>query len=196
MSLLIFAVLIIVAVAIAIFLVQSQKHAPVGDSGGSSSNRRSVFNLQVGDIVQYRTEDWVVEGVLTYSDDGFDWVEYLLQEGDRICWLSVEEDDMVEVSIQRPVQDLYLQARPAEELRYQEIDYRLTDSGTASMTRKGNTLQRQAQTCRYFDFSGPDQKVLSVEDWDGDWEVTCGELISVRDLVLLPGEGKSVYRDY
>ncbi|MEM9135942.1 MAG: DUF4178 domain-containing protein [Cyanobacteria bacterium P01_F01_bin.42] len=195
MAIWIFAVVVIAVVAIAYVTVQQQKSIPAQPSEPPSI-RRSIFNLQVGDIVQYRTEDWVVEGVLTYSEDGFDWVEYLLQEGDRIRWLSVEEDDMVEVSMQEPVQDLYLQARPAEEIRYKNVDYRLVESGKASMTRVGNTLQRQAQTCRYFDFEGPDNKVLSVEDWDGDWEVTCGESISVTDLTLLPGEGKSVYRDY
>ena len=193
MPFLIFAIIVIAIIAIAIFILTQQKNTPVASG---PSKRRSVFDLQVGDIVQYRTEDWVVEGILTYDDDGFDWVEYLLQEGDRICWLSVEEDDMIEVSVQQPVRDLYLQARPADEIRYQDVDYRLTDSGTATMKRVGNTLQRQAQTCRYFDFEGPNNKVLSVEDWDGDWEVTCGESISVKDLILLPGEGKSVYRDY
>jgi hypothetical protein len=196
MSIWIFAIVIFVVVAIALILVLPQKNTSAQSRKETPSQRRSLFNLQVGDIVQYRTEDWVVEGVLTYNDDGFDWVEYLLQEGDRICWLSVEEDDLVEVTLQTPVQDLYLQARPAEEIRYKNIDYHLTDSGTASMTRVGNPVQRQAQTCRYFDFSGPDHQVLSVEDWDGDWEVTSGERISVNDLVLLPGEGKSVYRDF
>ena len=195
MPLWIFAVLIFFAILVALIVWKQQRDAAVQPKQ-APSKRRSVFNMQVGDIVQYRTEDWVVEGVLTYNDDGFDWVEYLLQEGDRICWLSVEEDDIVEVTIQRPVQDLYLQARPGDSLRYQDVDYRLTDEGTAQMTRVGNTLQRQAQTCRYFDFEGPDKRVLSVEDWDGDWEVTSGESISVSDLVILPGEGQSVYRNY
>jgi hypothetical protein len=196
MSIWIFAIVILVVVAIALILVLPQKNTSAQSRQEKPSQRRSLFNLQVGDIVQYRTEDWVVEGVLTYNDGGFDWVGYLLQEGDRICWLSVEDDDLVEVTVQTPVQDLYLQARPAEEIRYKDINYQLTDTGTASMTRVGNTLQRQAQTCRYFDFSGPENQILSVEDWDGDWEVTYGEKILVNDLVLLPGEGKSVYRDF
>lgn len=191
----IFAILLVLVVAIALFIVQQQQNSPVQVSD-DPPKRRSIFSLQVGDIVQYRTEDWVVEGILTYSEDGFDWVEYLLQEGDRVCWLSVEEDDTVEVSIQEPVLDLYLQARPGDEIQYQNVSYRLVESGQASMTRVGNTLQRQAQVCRYFDFEGPDNQVLSVENWDGDWEITCGENISVKDLVLLPGAGKSVYRDY
>ena len=195
MPLWIFAVLILLAILVALVVLKQQQNQ-TNPPATNPSDRRSIFNMQVGDIVQYRTEDWVVEGVLTYNDDGFDWVEYLLQEGDRICWLSVEEDDIVEVAIQRPVNDLYLQARPGQTLQYQDVEYRLVEEGTAQMTRVGNTLQRKAQTCRYFDFEGAGNQVLSVEDWDGDWEITCGESISVKDLVILPGSGKSVYRSY
>ena len=60
---------------------------------------RSVFNLQVGDIVQYMGIDWVVEGKLTYTVDEYSWMEYMLQDNNDIRWLSVEEDDTVEVAL-------------------------------------------------------------------------------------------------
>ena len=50
----------------------------------------SIFDMQIGDIVQYLGRDWVVEGKLIYQEGGFSWLEYMLQDGNDIRWLSVE----------------------------------------------------------------------------------------------------------
>lgn len=190
-----FAVVILGVVILGIVLLQKQQNAPAEAGRQAPSNRRSIFELQIGDIVQYQADDWVVEGTLIYDDSGFTWVEYLLQEGDRIRWLSVEEDDIVTVTFSETVSDLYIQSDPPEVVDYQGEEFRLNESGQASMTRTGNTLQRRAQYCRYFEYKGPENRVLSIEDWSGDWEVSIGHTLPPRDLILLPGQGASVYRD-
>lgn len=63
------------------------------------------------------------------------------------------------------------------------------------MTRKGTVVRRNAQRCQYFDYESSSDKVLSIEIWDGEMEVTVGERISPRSLTLLPGDGQRVYGD-
>jgi Domain of unknown function (DUF4178) len=186
-------VVVVVAIA-ATVLRQAQL------SGGGSSRpaalpglKRTVFDLQVGDIVQYGGEDWVVEGRLTYNDGGYTWLEYLLQDGDRIRWLSVEEDDRLQVLWLETIADVDVTGTPPRSLTLANVAYRQVESGTARMSRTGTTLNRQAQRCQYFDYDGPGEQVLSIENWDGDIEVTAGVRISPRSLILLPGDGKRVY---
>ncbi|MEO0852217.1 MAG: DUF4178 domain-containing protein, partial [Cyanobacteria bacterium J06648_11] len=163
-------------------------------SARNLSQPLSIFELQLGDIVQYFARDWVVEGKLLYDDDGFTWQEYMLQDGDDIRWLSVEEDDWVTVSWLQTVTDLALDNLPAKELDYNGDRYRCTESGTAQMRREGNLRRPNAERCHYYDYEGSDKKVLSVEDWDGDIEISVGDIIAPAVLTLLPGEGSSVYR--
>jgi hypothetical protein len=92
-------IIAIVSAGIVLFVLQ-QRGTLYPGTGGSRHLppvERTVFTLEIGDIVQYMDTDWVVEGRLTYEDNDYTWFEYLLQDGDRIRWLSVDEDDRVEV---------------------------------------------------------------------------------------------------
>jgi hypothetical protein len=155
----------------------------------------SIFELRIGDIVQYQGRDWVVEGKLVYDQQGFTWLDYMLQDKDEIRWLSVEEDDWVTVSLLAPVTDLEVSTDPPQALSYAGVSYHRKESGTATMRREGNPRRPHAEQCRYFDYEGPDKKVLSVEDWAGDVEVTAGTIIAPTTLTILPGDGGSVYTD-
>lgn len=153
-----------------------------------------LFDLRIGDVVQYFHEDWIVEGKLTYNDDGFVWMEYLLQLGERTAWLSVQEDDALETCLLDPVQDLEISGDPPKQLTYQGNEYRLKEASEATMTRLTSTGQRTAEQCQYYDYEGSNDLVLSIEDWGGKREITAGRAISPRSLRIWPGDGQSVYR--
>jgi Domain of unknown function (DUF4178) len=161
---------------------------------GASLLRRNVFTLQLGDIVQWAGTDWAVEGRLTFHEGGYEWFEYMLQEGDRLAWLTVEEDDIVEVYWMETVTDIELNRDPPPTLDYQNVTYRQTSSGVAEMTRIGTTLNKQAERCRYFDYASSDSnQCLGVEIWEGDVEISVGQRIRPSSLRLLPGDGQRVY---
>ncbi|MDJ0616848.1 MAG: DUF4178 domain-containing protein [Calothrix sp. MO_192.B10] len=190
------AVILIVGVGITLLVMQQNGMLSAGKKRPElPSLKRNVFNLQIGDIVQYLGRDWVVEGSLTYDVDGYTWMEYMLQDGDDIRWLSVEEDDMVEVAFLEANNQLDVSQNPPQQLNFAGETYRCVDSGTAKMTRKGTVVRRNAQRCQYFDYETPNDKVLSIEIWDGEIEVTVGERINPRSLTLLPGDGMRVYGD-
>ena len=157
------------------------------------SLKRNVFNLQIGDIVQYMGIDWVVEGKLTYRVDEYSWFEYMLQDNDEIRWLSVDEDDTVEVALLEATNQLDVSQSPPRQLNFADENYKCVDSGVASMTRVGTVQRRTASRCEYFDYEGPGDKVLSIEIWDGEIEVTVGYRINPRSLTILPGDGNRVY---
>ncbi|OKH51494.1 hypothetical protein NIES2101_18155 [Calothrix sp. HK-06] len=155
----------------------------------------TIFDLKIGDIVQHMGIDWVIEGKLTYQEGAYYWYEYLLQDKDKIVWLSVEEDDRVEVALLEPTNQLDVSKDPPPELTFAGEIYTRVDYGKARMTRTGLTMKRKAEKCGYFDYESADGKILSIEIWDGDIEVSVGEKISPRSLTILPGDGKTVYRD-
>lgn len=157
--------------------------------------QRTIFTLQIGDIVQYAGADWVVEGRLTFDDSGFTWFEYMLQDGDAIRWLSVEEDDRVEVCWMETASNLDISGTPPHRLTHNGITYEKVEQGVARMQRLGSTMNKQAQICRYFEYSAANEQVLSVENWDDDIEVSVGRRIRPSSLTLLPGDGRRVYDD-
>ena len=195
---------LILCVGVFLLILQQQGKLPFADTKGElASVDRNIFNLEIGDIVQYEGFDWFVEGKLIYNIGAYAWFEYLLQKSDlaesnvlsdHICWLSVEEDDLVEVSILKNVDIPEINSDPPPEtLTYLNVDYHLADSGTATMLRLGNTLKRQAESCNYYDYKAVDNLRLSVEFWDRDIEVTVGQKINPRILNLLPGDGQQVF---
>jgi len=155
---------------------------------------RTLFTLQLGDIVQYQNVDWIIEGKLIYDDEGFIWLEYMLQDGEQTRWLSVEEDDRVETVWMEPVEGVSLSAHPPETLTLGDDTFRVHDRGTAQMTRQGNTLNRNSERCRYIEYASTSQKRLSVEVWGDQVEVSIGRRILPSSLTLLPGDGRRVYR--
>ncbi len=173
-----------------VFLWQKLRAKPLPRA---RSRRLNLFNLEIGDFVQHFGVDWAVEAKLTYNDGGDIWLEYMLQDGDRLCWLSVEEDDTLEVTLTTTVNDLDVRSNPPERLTYNDMEFRLVESGTASMTRIGNLRSRPAERCHYYDYEGEAHRVLSIEDWGGDIEVSVGQKIPPSSLTFLPGTGQSVY---
>jgi len=193
LSLLIVLIIVVIAV-LGVWLSRSSTPSAQPDTS-SRLRQPSLFDLLIGDIVQYDGRDWVVEGKLFYDDEGFTWLEYMLQDGDDIRWLSVEEDDLVEVALSHPVSSLDINTLPPpQELEFEGDTYQCVESGSAQMRREGNLRRPNLERCRYYDYEGSDSKVLAVEDWDGDIEITAGKIIRPNSLTLLPGEGRSVYR--
>jgi hypothetical protein len=186
-------IIAIVAIGVGLVVLQQRGALPGSRPRHLPPEERTVFTLEVGDIVQYMDTDWVVEGRLTYNVGEYSWYEYLLQDGDRISWLSVDEDDRVEVALLEPTNQLDIGREPPKQLTFGGETYRCIESGVATMTRVGTTLRRTAEHCQYFDYEGSDNKVLSIEDWNGDIQVTVGQRIRPRMLTFLPGSGQRIY---
>ncbi len=153
----------------------------------------TLFNLAIGDIVQYQNDDWVVEDILTYNASGWTWKEYQLQNKDQVRWLSVEQDDTLELSWTETIQ-LSVTNPPPKDITYGNTVYRQQEFGPLTMTMKtkpGTTLKGY-----YFDYASATGEELSLEQWgdDASFEVSAGHSLTPRALNLLPGDGQSIYR--
>jgi len=152
-------------------------------------NKRTVLTLQVNDIVTHFTTDYLVEGKLTYNDEGDEWYEFMLTDGDDIVWLSVEEDDRLSVAMFREVEDLKFTSKPPEYIDYDGERYQLEEWGRAKVTRTGQTGTRQAGSVTYYDYEAPGGELLSVEQWgEGSFEVTKGQSMRPNEFEILPGD--------
>ena len=160
---------------------KSQKALPKGP--------RNLLNLQVNDIVSHFMTDYMVEGKLIYSEDGDEWYDYMLVDGDKTVWLSVEDDDRLEVSLFHEIDDLNFTSKPPEFITYQGLKYELEEWGKARVTRVGQTGTKQGMSCKYFEYEAPGGKYMSIEQWgEGSFEVSIGEDIRPNELEILPGD--------
>jgi hypothetical protein len=190
--------LLLLLAAVALVLARRarlRRHAP-------KLQGRTLFNLTTGDIVQHDGRDWVVEDRLLYDDDGFQWLEYLLRDGTDGRWLCVCEDDWLEVSWLEDVPAAELEGLTAdfpEHVRCRGQLYHLKETGRASVTAAARVMNRRLTGCRYGDYEGADGRVLSLERWEeghdpGPPEVSLGLRIDPSAPLLLPGDGRTVYR--
>ncbi|MFS6827410.1 DUF4178 domain-containing protein [Cyanobium sp. ATX-6F1] len=141
----VFLLLLLVAVAAVVLVLQRSRRRlgarplPLRD--------RTLFDLQLGDIVQADARDWVVEDRLVYEEDGFQWLEYLVRDRQDARWLVVCEDDWLEVSWLETVDAHLLQPLPTE-LTWQGQVYTLREQGKATVTATARTMNRRPGSCR------------------------------------------------
>jgi len=153
------------------------------------NKKRTLLNIQLNDIISHFGTDYTVEGKLVYNDDGDEWYEYMLVDGDDVVWLSVEEDDRLEAYLFREVTDLKIKGQPGEYITYEGDEYELEERGRASVTRHGRTGKKNAGSTKYFEYEAPGEKYMTVEQWgEGDFEVWIAEGIRRHTIVILPGD--------
>ncbi len=185
---------IIVVVAVTFFIVKQQPQLQtVSNQEIIASGERDLFTIQVGDIICYKGDNWIVEGRVIYDGGGFNWIEYLLLNEDKICWLSIEQDDLIEVLWFEPINALTVNTNPPSELDFNGNLYKCVESGKATIKYEGNTHNKQEPSCTYYDYESENNQVLAIEIWGNEIEIMAGEKINPRSLDILPGDGKSVY---
>lgn len=185
---------IILVIAITFFLITQQPQLQgVSKQEIIASGERSLFTIQVGDIICYQGEDWCVEGRVIYDASGYNWIEYLLLNQTEIRWLSVEQDELIEVLWFQPISSLNVDKNPPQELNLNGNLYKCIESGKATIKREGNTQNKQEPICSYYDYEGENNQVLAIEIWGSEIEVMTGEKINPRSFDILPGDGKSIY---
>jgi hypothetical protein len=207
------ALLLVLAAAAAVLLVVQQRRR-LARARPDAAEARHLFNLRIGDIVQAHGRDWVVEDRLLYEQPGgFQWLEYRLQDGSDSRWLSVCEDDDLELAWLRSADPAELADPQAlrnavpDTLRWAGRDYQRSEKGTATLRADARVMNRRVGVCTFADYEavgsadGPDG-LLSVEWWGGgggdpagETEITVGERLQPGGLALLPGDGRSVYRE-
>ena len=166
-----------------------QTYTPVGRQLATDNQAQSLMNLRLNDIISYFGHDYIIEGRLNYWEDGFTWTVYMLVDGDDVKWLSVEEDDDLEVSLWEDVQDLPLREPLPEHLDYRGVRYRMTERGQARVNQQGRTRNKTGLSMNYASYEAQgDDSMLSIEVWSGNVEASIGREINPAALEILPGD--------
>lgn len=154
----------------------------------SATGDKTPLTLALNDIVTHLDRDYMIEGKLTYEEEGDQWWEYRLVDGDDEIYLCVEDDDRLELTLWRQI-DLHVpESGPPESVVHDGDRYRCVERGEASVTREGKTGRKSGLTCRYWDYEGPGDKLVGVERWGQSYETWAGEEVPEGRLDILPGD--------
>lgn len=142
--------------------------------------------IKVGDVVAHEGRDFLVRGTLAFDQDGFVWQEHHLDDTITRRWLSVEDDEELELCLWESVNAPELQPG-ANELVHDGVTYRKDEQGRAMFTATGSTGTAPAGTAEFVDYEAG-AKRLSFERFgtEGDWEIGVGEVVNERTLDIYP----------
>lgn len=152
----------------------------------SPSLRSDVRALRVGDVVNHDGGDFIVEGTLRMEQDGFRWAEHRLADGPRSLWLSVEDEEGLEVVVWDRSRGVELEPGPST-LTHEGVSYELDERGKANYTAEGSTGTATGGRMEFADYQAGERR-LSFERYgdDADWEVGLGKAISEHALDIYP----------
>lgn len=166
----------------------SERGLPAAPAAVPSSG---VNSLKLGDVVNHDGADWIVEGTIRLDQDGFTWQEHRLVDGERSLWLSVEDDEGLEVVVWERAPETGLEPG-AEQLSHDGVSYELEERGKAVFTAEGSTATATSGRVDFVDYAAGDRR-LSFERYgdDAGWEVGLGRVISEHVLDIYPSRGAS-----
>jgi hypothetical protein len=140
-----------------------------------AARRDDVRRLQPGDIVQYEMEDLIIRETYRLTEGGFSWQEHRADNG---RWLSVEDDDELEVAWYETI-DAPALTPGAPELTHDGATYRRKEHGRATFASERQDGERRSGTVEYYDYADG-QRRLGFERYadDASWEVSVGRVIN------------------
>ncbi len=168
-------------------------------SGSDTLLERGFSEMRVGDIMQHEGTDYLVEGVNSYDEAGRRWQMAYLVDGKEKVWLLVglDRSGSAAKSFLRPTKDLDINDYPSEVLVLGEDTYRFDKRGTATVSLDGNTAglgggngesqPGAAHRCRWWNYQGPGDQVLLIEQWGDDYRILTGHSLGDTDIEMMPG---------
>lgn len=185
--------LVLVAIGVAVYSWWRSRQAaeaattrPVVDPLRRDSRGIDPRKIKVGDVVAHDGRDFLVRGTLALDEDGYAWQEHHLDDSDTRRWLSVEDDEELEIVLWERVDAPDLQPGPTD-LTYEGTAFRRKEQGSARFTASGATGTAPSGTVEYADYSAGDRH-LSFERFgsEGDWEIGIGRTVNERELDIYP----------
>lgn len=209
------ALLILAGAATAVggaVLVAQRKRELGGGSGpkqltaGSDGRliERGLSDVRAGDIVVYEGRDFLVEGSISYDEDGHRWSAARLIDNRDVKWIIVGLERIGPPVVRLVTLDTELEVSgyPPEVLHAGGVRYKLDRRGTATCkfagdvgnlaisdrAKKGpgaaaNTVER----CRWWLYSAAGDDTLILEQWGDEFRALRGTRVADGLLELIPG---------
>jgi hypothetical protein len=165
--------------------------------GGSNDSKPprdvSLTTLKPGDVVIHFDVTYVVEQRITYHQQGFFWFDYRLDDGGgQKAWLSVADDDELELAFFHPVDDLELPFPPPKEFVYQGTQFEFEEGGRIDAKIDRGTGSETRTVVEAYDYESEDGRLLGIQRWnEAEVEMAIGNSVRPVELDLLPGGDES-----
>lgn len=193
MKLLLLVVVLVVVVAVAVAVAVALRRAraarrpppPRTDPFATEAARPDPRDLKVGDVVAFEGRDYVVRGTIRLDQSGYSWEEHLLDDARRRVWLSVEDDEGLELCLWDRVSGSALDPGPAT-VGYDGLEFRLTERGRATFRSEGATGTAASGDMEYVDYAAGDDRLSFERFGQTSWEVSRGRVVGERELTIYP----------
>lgn len=181
-------ILLVAVVVLAVIVIRGRTKpaasAPVDplrrDSRGIDPRR-----LKVGDVVRLDGRDYLVRGTIELDQDGYRWQEHLLDDAEQRRWLSVEDDEELEIVMWTAI-DGVADDPGAPTVTVEGRAYRLDERGRASFRATGTTGTAPEGTMEFCDYADGDHRLSFERYGSGSWEAGTGVLVNERELDIYP----------
>jgi uncharacterized protein DUF4178 len=194
-ALLVLLLIAAVAVAVVFYRRYTAEQAARGRSAAAEpprdplraeSVRSDPRRITVGDVIRFEGRDFIVRGTIRFDQDGFEWQEHFLDDVEVKRWLSVEDDEGLEVALWQAVKGAEFEPGP-KTVEHGGKTYELDEKGSARFSALGTTGTAPSGRVEYYDYeAGAD--LLAFERYgDGGWEVSTGRVVGEYELDIYPG---------
>ena len=205
---LLLAILILVSViGGGMVLAQRRRALPGGPQplalpGGSGDDgpkllTRTITDLHPDDVVTIDGKDYIVEGVITYEEEGHRWNAGKLGDAGEVRWLVVglERGGSLTARLLSETSEIEVSGMPPEVLATPEVRYTMDRRGTATALGRGEIgirLRAEAgagavERCRWWLYESAGADTLLVEQWGTTYRVLRGKKVNPELVELLPG---------
>jgi len=152
-----------------------------------------VNDLRQGFIFDYDLKSWEVLEEYTYDwGDNYFSKEYKISSGAEIMFLSVEEDDMLELSLQKKIKlsnlggdiegEIIKNRIPPKMIVYKGVDF-YRDSESPGYFKEENSEKDWIELISWSYFNEEEDRILTIEQWDDrEFEASYGKVIKEYEI--------------
>lgn len=165
---------------------------PARASAAAALLERTIKDVRPNDIIQHAGRDYLVEGVVSYDEDGHSWKGARMADSGQVRWMIVglERGSALTVRLLDVAKDVELSGYPPETLDVGGTSYKLAGRGTATATFAGDleglaTPEGGTARCRWWKYTAPGELSLVVEQWGEIYRTLRGETVRADDVELL-----------
>lgn len=166
--------------------------------GDGELAQRSFGELRVGDVVVLGGRDFVVEGTVSYDEDGHRWLGARMCDGSDVRWVMVGLEGAGGSAVRIYEEDpaLHEGGAPPEAIATATARYALERRGIANAKVLGNAggvigrggKAGSIKRCRWWRYEGPGGHCALIEEWNGGaMRNLRGRTAGPADLDLIPG---------
>ncbi len=168
-------------------------------SVGDNLIERTVREMRINDILTIDGRDFLVEGMLSYDEDGHRWTAGRVVDNKDIRWLviGIERAGAGATRLMTLDEATQITGYPPEAIVVGEVRFALDKRGAATCKFEGDvgalggmTKDRpdaHVERCRWWLYSAPGDDTLLVEQFGADYRVLRGKKIVDGTIELMPG---------